>query len=323
MKIITVFGCIAAASVSVTQHAAAQTYPDRPIRVVVPFPPGGSSDFSARLVASHLPRNIGQTIVVDNRGGAGGNIGTEIVAKAAPDGYTLFITAEGPVTISPSLYSNLSYVPMRDLTAIAQLIKYSNVVVLHPSVRANSMKELIALAKEQPGKLSYSHPGVGTNVHLAGELLKLMTGVKIEGVAYRGGGPAILAAIGNEAQMSFATAPSAIPHVKTGRLKAIAVTSGKRSAVLPDLPTIAESGVPGYGVDGWVGMFAPAKTPKPIIDRLYQEVVKVLQLPEVKDVVFSGGSEVAGTSPEETNKIVREETAMFAKLIKTVGVKVE
>ncbi len=322
MKFISALACVAAAS-GFAPQAAAQVYPDKPIRIVVPFPPGGSSDFSARLLAAHLPRALGQTVVVDNRGGAGGNIGTEIVAKAAPNGYTLFVTAEGPITISPSLYANLPYVPMRDLTAIAQLINYSNVVVLHPSVRATSVKELIAMAKEQPRKLSYAHPGVGTNPHLAAELLKLMAGIDLVGISYRGGGPAILAVIGNEAQISFATAPSSIPHVKTGRLKAIAVTSAKRSTALPDLPTIGEAGVPGYNVEGWVGLFAPAKTPSSIIARLYEEVAKVLQLPEVKDVVLAGGSEIAGTPPKETNAIVRAETAMWAKLIKTVGVKVE
>jgi tripartite-type tricarboxylate transporter receptor subunit TctC len=305
------------------QQAAAQAYPDKPIRIVVPFPPGGSSDFSARILAAHLPRALGQSIVVDNRGGAGGNIGNDIVAKAAPDGYTLLVTAEGAVTISPSLYEKLPYVALRDLTAITQVIKYANVVVLNPAVRVNSMKELIALAKEQPGKLGYAHPGVGTNVHLAAELFKLMSGVDITGVSYKGGGPAIISVIGNETQISFATPPSSIPHVKSGRLKAIAVTSAKRSAALPDLPTISESGVPGYNVEGWVGLFAPAQTPRKIIDRLYEEVVKVLRLQEVKDPVLATGSETAGNPPQEANAIVRDETAMWAKLIKTVGVKVE
>ena len=321
MRLTTVLACIAAASGFVPGTAAA--YPDRPIRLVVPFPPGGSTDFSARILAAQLPRALGQTVVVDNRGGAGGNIGVDIVAKSAPDGYTLLVTAEGPITISPSLYAKLPYVALRDLTAITQIIKYANVLVVNPSVRANSVKELIALAKEQPGKISYSHPGVGTNPHLAAELFKLMAGVDIVGVSYKGGGPAMVSLIGNETQISFATAPSAIPHVKTGRLRAIAVTSAKRSAVLPDLQTISEGGVPGYDVEGWVGLLAPAQTPARIVSRLHDEVSKVLRLQEVKDVVLGGGAETAATTVQEANAIVRDETAMWAKLIKTVGVKVE
>lgn len=322
MRFMIALACIAAAS-GWAQQTAAQAYPDKPIRIVVPFPPGGSTDFSARILSAHLPRALRQTIVVDNRGGAGGNIGADIVAKSAPDGYTLLVAPEGPVTISPSLYPNLPYVALRDLTAITQLIKYANVVVLNPTVRANSMKELIARVKEQPGKLTYAHPGVGTNPHLGAELFKLMAGVDIVGVSYKGGGPAIVGVIGNETQMSFATAPSTIPHVKSGRLKAIAVTSGKRSAALPDLPTMSESGVPGYNVEGWVGFFAPAKTPGRIIARLHEEAVKVMRLQETKDAVLASGSETVGNTPEELNAIVRDETAMWAKLIKTIGVKLE
>lgn len=305
-------------------HAQAPSaYPERPIRIVVPFPPGGSSDFAARLLSIHLPRAFKQTVVIDNRGGAGGNIGSEIVAKAASDGYTLLATAEGPLTISQSLYPKLPYNPPRDLTAITQLIKYANVVVVNPTLPVKTMQELIAHAKAQPGKLTYAHPGVGTNVHLAAELLKLMTGANMVGAAYKGGGPAILSVIGNETQVSFATAPSSIPHAKAGRLRAVAVTTGKRSPVLPDLPTIAESGVPGYHVEGWVGFMAPAKTPRPIIMRLYEETARVLQMPEVRDVVFGGGSEVGGATPDETNEIARTESAMWAKVVKSVGVRLE
>ncbi len=322
MRVVTALTS-AVAVCGLAQQALAQPYPERPIRIVVPFPPGGSSDFSGRILSTHLPRVLGQTIVIDNRGGAGGNIGSDIVAKSAPDGYTLLVTAEGPITISHGLYPKLPYVALRDLTMITQLIKYANVVVINPTVRANSMKELIALAKEQSGKMTYAHPGVGTNPHLAGELLKLMTGVNMTGVAYKGGGPAIIAVIGNETQTSFATAPSAIPHVKSGKLKAVAVTSGKRSAVLPDLPTISESGVPGYNVEGWVGLLARAGTPERIVNRLYEESAKILRMPEVKDFVMTGGSETGGVPPKEANAIVREETAMWTKLIKTIGIKLD
>ena len=301
----------------------AQNYPDRPIRFVVNFPPGGSTDFTARILAQHLPAAFGQTIVVDNRGGGGGNIGADIVAKSAPDGYTFLLSAEGPITINPSVYSVLPYNAIRDLPAITQLIKYANVVAVHPAIQVNSVKDLIARAKAQPGKLRYSHPGVGTGNHLALELFKMMTGVDIVSVPYKGGGPAVVAIVGNETQLSFATPPSALPHVKSGRLKAIAVTSAKRSAALPDLPTVIEGGVPGFEVDGWVGMYAPAGTSPRALERVHSEVVKILRRPDVNELVLAGSSETVGNPIEEARKIVRNETAMWAKVVKSTGIKVE
>ena len=315
MSIAAIAGCAGA--------AYGQAYPERPIRIVCPFPPGGSSDFGARILAQHLPNLLKQPVVIDNRGGAGGNIGTDIVAKAAPDGYTLLATSEGPITVSPSLYPRLPYSPARDLTAVTQYIKYTHVVVLNPTVKVSSIKELIALAKAQGGKMSYAHPGVGTSNHLAVEQFKLMTNSDIISVSYKGGGPAIVSVIGNETQVSFATAPSAIPHVKSGKLKAIAITAGKRSSVLPDLPTIAESGVPGYAIEGWVGLLTPAKTPAAVIARLYDETVKIVKMKEVQDLVFTGGSEVASTSPKETQGLLRDEGAMWASVIKKLGIKGE
>ena len=303
--------------------SAGQTYPNRSIRIVVSFPPGGSSDFVARILAQRLPAAFGQSIVVDNRGGGGGNIGNDIVAKAAPDGYTLLVTAEGPITINPSVYANLPYNALRDLAAITQLIKYTNVVVLHPSVPATSIKELISYAKAQPGKLRYAHAGVGTSPQLAVELFKMRVGVDIISVPYKGGGPALLSVVGNETQLSFATPPSSMPHVKSGRLRAIGVTSLKRSAALPDLPTIAEAGVAGYDVDGWVGLWAPTGTPEQIVNRIYTEVEKILRIPEVKELVLNGGSETSGLSTAETRAKVRDETAMWAKVVKSTGIKIE
>jgi tripartite-type tricarboxylate transporter receptor subunit TctC len=304
-------------------YAQAQNYPERPVRFVVTFPPGGSTDFTARILAQHLPAAIGQSIVVDNRGGGGGNIGAEIVAKAAPDGYTVLFTTEGPMTINASVYSALGYNAIRDLPPVTQLIKYANVVALHASVPASSVKDLIALAKAQAGKLRYSHPGVGTSNHLAVELFKMSTGTDIISVPYKGGGPAVVAIVGNEVQLSFATPPSAMPHVKTGRLKAIAVTSAKRSAALPNLPTVAEGGVAGFEVEGWVGMFVPAGTPPRIVERLYNESVKIMRRPDVNDLVLGSGSEVSAISTEETRTRVRNETAMWAKVVKSTGIKVE
>ncbi|MEQ1774596.1 MAG: tripartite tricarboxylate transporter substrate binding protein [Burkholderiales bacterium] len=310
-------------TLSASFGALAQKFPDRPIRFVVTFPPGGSTDFTARILAQHLPAGLGQTIVVDNRGGGGGNIGCDIVAKAAPDGYTLLLTTEGPMTINPSVYASLPYNGIRDLPAVTHLIKYANVVALHPSVPATSIKELIAYAKSQPGKLRYSHPGVGTGPQLSVELFKMMTGTDIISVPYKGGGPAMLSVVGNETQLSFATPPSTLPHVKTGRLKAIAVTSAKRSAALPNLPTVAESGVPGYDVEGWVGMFAPAGTPPGVVARIHSEVIKVLRRPDVIELVLAGGSETVGNPIEESRTSIRNETALWAKVVKSTGIKIE
>ena len=322
MKLKAISACVIA--LGCAQYAAAQSnYPDRPIRIVCPFPPGGSSDFGARLLSNNLPALLKQTVVIDNRGGAGGNIGTDIAAKAAPDGYTLLATSEGPITVSPSLYPKLPYVPSRDLVAITQFIKYTHVVIVNPTVKAANIKDLIALARAQGSKLSYGHPGVGTSNHLAVEAFKLMTNTDSTSVAYKGGGPAVVSVIQNETQFGFATAPSAIPHVKGGKLRAIAVTAPKRSAVLPDLPTIAESGVPGYGVEGWVGLLAPARTPQPIVQRLYDETVKIMKMKEVNDAVVASGSEVAFTTPKETQGLLRDEGAMWAKVIGKLGIKGE
>lgn len=311
------------AALGASYDAQAQKFPDRPVRFVVTFPPGGSTDFTARILAQHLPAAFGQSIVVDNRGGGGGNIGCDIVAKAAPDGHTLLLTTEGPATINPSVYSALPFNMLRDLPAITQLIKYANVVAIHPSVPVTSVKELVARAKAQPGKLRYSHPGVGTGNHLAVELFKMSTGVDIISVPYKGGGPAVLAIVGNETQLSFATPPSVLPHVKTGRLKAIAVTSAKRSSAMPELPTVAEGGVPGFEVEGWVGMFAPAGTPSRVVQQIHAEVVKVLRRQDVIELVLAGGSEAVGNPVEDMQTRVRNETAMWAKVVKTTGIKVE
>ena len=323
MKRTTIVALATVAIASAAGHVQAQKFPERPLRFVVNFPPGGSTDFSARILAQHLTAAFGQTIVVDNRGCGGGNIGIDIVAKAAPDGYTYLLSAEGPVTINPSVYTALPFNVIRDVPAVTQVIKYANLVTVHPSINVNSVKDLIARAKAQPGKLRYSHPGVGTGNHLAVELFNMMAGTQMISVPYKGGGPALVALASNETQLSFATPPSALPHVKAGRLKAIAQTSAKRSAALPDLPTVAESGVAGFEVDGWVGMYVTAKSPAAIVDRMHAEVVKVLRRPDVNEVVLSGGSETVGNSVEAARKIVAAETAMWAKVVKSTGIKVE
>lgn len=312
-----------AVALAIPSAALAQTYPTRSIRVIVSFPPGGSTDFTARILALHLPASLGQTIVIDNRGGAGGTIGTDIAAKATPDGYTLLVTAEPPITIAGSVYAKLPYNPLRDIPAIIELINYPYIAVVNATLPVNSLKELISHSKAHPGKLRYAHAGVGTAIQLAVELFKMRAGVDIIGVPYKGGGPAVASIVGNETQLSFSTPPSSLPHVKSGRLRALAVTTGKRASALPDLPTFAESGLPGFHVDGWVSLFAPAGTPAAIIARLHAESTKVLRIPEVRDQVAAGGSEVSGIPTEEIRAKIRAEAAMWAKVVKATGIKIE
>jgi len=302
--------------------ASASAYPERPIRFVVAFPPGGSVDFTARILARHLPALLGQSIVVDNRGG-GGNIASEIVAKAAPDGYTFLLSTEGPMTINPSVYAKLPFVPLRDLPAITYLIKYPNVAVVNVALPVGSIKELIQYGRANPGKLRYAHPGTGSGQQLAVELFKTTVGVDIISVPYKGGGPAMVSVASNETNLSFATPPSALPHVKSGKVKAIAQTSLKRSAAMPDLPTVAEAGFAGYGVEGWVGFFAPAKTPETALRRIHEEVSKVLHMQDVKDLVLTAGSETAPTDTTETRAKMAAETAMWAKVVKSAGIRIE
>ncbi|MDB5812846.1 MAG: hypothetical protein JWN94_4968 [Betaproteobacteria bacterium] len=318
------YGAICVACIFGASSPSAQpSYPDKPIRIVVGYPPGGSSDFSARLLSTRLSNALSQSIVVDNRGGAAGNIANEIVVKSAPDGYTLLVTAEASITVNASVYKNLPFVAARDLTAVTQIIKYANVVVVHPSVPAANVKELIAYARANPGKLSFSSPGTGTAQHLAVELFKITVGADMTHVPYKGGGPGMISLVGNETQLSFATPPSAMPQVKAGRLRAIAQTSDKRSAALPDLPTVSEAGLTGFNVEGWVGLFAPAKTPAAVVERLNVESAKILRLPEAKELALGVASETAGNSSRDANHIVREETAMWAKVVKTLGIKLE
>jgi len=312
-----------AAVLALAPSAPAQDYPVRPIRMVIAFPPGGAADFSARILNHHLQPALGQTIVVDNRGGAFGNIANDITAKATPDGYTLLVTADATITINPSVYSKLPYDAQRDLMPVTLLIRFANVLVLHPAVPANSVQELIALAKAKPRELRYAHPGVGSLQQMSAELFKMQTGVDYISVPFKGGGPAIVSLMGNETQLSFATPPSAIPHVNSGRLKALAVTSAQRFAPLPDLPTIGESGLAGFDVQGWIALFAPARTPRKIIDRLYRESSRIMRLPDVKERVLAGGAEPSGMPPDEARELVRAETAMWAKVVKSAGVKVE
>ena len=313
---------VAALLVPAGVAVAERPYPDKPIRLVLPFPPGGGTDALARALAPKLTERMGQTLVVDNRAGAAGNISSEIVARAAADGYTLLFTFANMLTVNPLLYK-LPFDVVRDFAPITQLGTAQFFLVLHPSVPARSVKELIALAREKPGQLNYASSGPGAPLHLAAELFKQRAGVDIVHVPYKGGGPAAAAVLGGEAQILFGSVASTMPQVKAGKLRALATTGGKRSALMPELPTIAESGFPGYDVSGWDGVLAPAGTPRVIIVRLHHEFVTALQMPDTREFFSRVGYEVSGTTPEELAQIITKETAMWAKVIKSSGIRVE
>jgi tripartite-type tricarboxylate transporter receptor subunit TctC len=300
---------------------SAEPYPVRPIRMIVGFAPGGGTDLTARPVAQKLSELLGQQVIVENRPGAAGNIATEQVARAAPDGYTLLMGTIAALAINPGLYGNLRFDPETDLAPVIQVVDATNVLALHPSVPANSVKELIALAKEK--SLSAGSSGIGATGHLAIELFNLMAGVKLVHVPYKGGGPAMSDLVGGQVNLIFATTASSIPHLKSGRIKGIAVTTAKRSALLPDLPTISEAGLPGFDANNWYGLVVPAKTPRAIIDQLNAEVTKVLNMPDVRTTLFNQGLDPAPGTPEQFGAYIKAERAKWAKVIKESGAKPE
>lgn len=299
--------------------AQSQSYPERPIRLIVPFAPGGTSDLVARVVGTQLGDDLGQTVIVDNRGGAGSTLGTALAARAAPDGYTLLISHIA-LAINQTLYTKLPYNAVKDLAAISKLGVSPSVVVVNNKLPAKNMRELIALAKKEPGKLNYGSAGVGSSGHLSVALLEHVAGVTFTHVPYKGGGPSVAATIAGEVQISIPVMASAANHAKAGRVRLLAVTSAKRSQAFPDLPTVQESGVPGYVYETWFGLFAPAGTPKAVIARLNQATVKALETKEVRDQLFSQGVEADSSSPGELSKTLKEETVTWATIIKNAGV---
>ena len=301
---------------------SAQQYPLRAIRLVVGFPAGGPTDIVARLMAPRMAEALGQQVIVDNRGGAGGMIATEQVAKASPDGYTILMGTIGGVAVAMSLNPNRGYDTLRDLAPITQSVTVTSILVTHPSVPAKNVKELLALARAKPDSLNYGSSGNGTITHLAGELLKYMSKVSITHVPYKGGSPALTALVSGEVDLTYENSLIITPHIKSGRVKALAVTGAKRSALFPDLPTIAET-LPGYSASGWYGLLAPAATPKPVIARLHSEAVKALRAPDVIDKLSSQGAEPVANSPEEFTAFVRSEIEKWAKLVKAANMRTD
>jgi len=299
---------------------AADAYPSRPIRVIVPQSPGGSTDVAARIVTDRLSEALRQNFVVDNRPGAGSLNGTDMVAKAAPDGHTLLVIAAS-LTITPALQANMPFDPVRDLAPITQFADLPHIVVVHPGVPAKSLVEFIALLKAKPGAITCGYSGIGTSTHLAIELFQHMSRTRMLLVPYKGGSPAMTALLGGQVQVNFAASSTGLPHIRAGKLRALAVTGAKRSMAAPELPTAAEAGVKGYQHSSWVGMLAPAKTPRSIIERLHAESVKIVRSDEVKTLFLRRGMEVDGNSPAEFGATIREEVDKWKKLVKAAGIK--
>ena len=297
--------------------APAQTYPSKPIRMLVGFAPGGGTDTAARAIASKLSERLGQTVVIDNRPGAAGNIATEITVNAPADGYTLLLGSISSFSINPSLYKRLPFDPLKDLAPLTRAADSTNILVTHPTVAAKTVKELIALAKTKP--LNGGSSGIGGSGHLAIELFNLQTGTKITHVPYKGGGPAIIDLLGGNIHLIFATAASAVQHIKGNRINALGVTTVKRWAFMPEIPTIAEAGVAGFEANNWYGFMMPLKTPQPIIARLNKEIGTILALPDVKDYLFRQGLDAAPGTPEDFAKYIKSETVKWEKVIKAAG----
>jgi tripartite-type tricarboxylate transporter receptor subunit TctC len=315
--------CLAIATATLSGAAVAQSdYPNRTIRLIVPASPGGGTDFTARLIAQRLSALLNQSVVVENRAGASGNIGAELVARAAPDGYSLVM----PITsfpMNPSLFKKMPFDTERDFAPVVLASVAPLYLVVNPSVPANSVSELIALAKAKPDALNYANSGRGTSAHLAGELFKRMAGIEMTSLPYKGGGPAVIDLIAGQVQVYFSTIPAAIAHVQTGKLRGLAVTSSKRVEQIPNVPTVAESGLPGFEVVGWFGIFAPAGTPAPIIGRLSTEINRILKEPQTRDQFAGHGLVPGGGTPEELGTFLKTELNRWGTLIRSIGINPE
>jgi len=303
--------------------ASAQDYPSKPIRLIVAFPPGGSTDIIARIVGQKLGERLGQQVVIDNRGGAGGTIGTEIAARANPDGYTLTMGTTSTHVIAAGAYAKLKYDPVKDFEPLTLVATTPYLLVVNPGVKANTLKEFIALAKAQPGKLNYASAGTGTTTQLAMEMLKTAAGIDVVHVPYNGNGPANTATLGGQVQVLFGSMPAVLTQAKAGRLRPLAVGTPKRSPSLPDVPSVAESGYPGFDASLWLGFFAPKGTPAPILKRLQTELTAIAQSPEMKEQFERNGAEPLTNTPAEFTKLIKTEIDKYTKVIKAAGIKLE
>ena len=312
----------AAAAVLVAQASAPiEQYPNRPIRIIVPFPPGGATDVVTRIVAQKLTDQMGQQVVTENRGGAGGIVGSEAVAKAAPDGYTLVMGTTGTHAINASLYPKLAYDPIRDFVAVTRTALLANMIVAHPAVPAKNVRELIALAKTRPGEITYASSG--SALYLSGALFTSMAGIDLVHIPYKGGGQAMPALLGGEVALSFATVVSSLPHVRSGKLRALGVTSAQRTPAAPEFPTVAESGLSGYEAVAWYGVLAPAATPRGIVMRLNSEIVRALRLPEVQQLLLAQGAEPVSDTPEQFAAVLKADVVKWGEVVRKSGAKAD
>jgi tripartite-type tricarboxylate transporter receptor subunit TctC len=310
------------ARTAMAQPSAPADWPSRPVRIVSPFPPGGAADLIARAIAEELTAPLRQPVVVENRTGAGGSVGTEFAARSAPDGYTLVMASTGPFAINPALF-RLSFDPSRDFTPVGMIATVPSVFVVHPAVPARTLQELLALARAQPGRLAYASGGNGTAQHLFGELLKQMAQVDIQHVPYRGGGPAMTDTIAGRVQILCDTVPLALPHIRDGRVRALAVTTAQRHPALPDVPSVAEAGVAGYEALGWYGIAAPAGTPAPIVERLNREINAALGRPAFRDKLAGQGADPAPGSPADFAAVIERDRARWTKVIRDGGIRAD
>jgi tripartite-type tricarboxylate transporter receptor subunit TctC len=313
----------AVAALAAATLVSAQSYPTKPIKMIVPFPPAGSTDISARAVAGKLGERLGQPVVIENKPGAGGNIGGDLAAKAAPDGYTIFVGTVGTNAINQALYSKMPYDHLRDFAPVVLLSTTPNVLVTQPNFPANSVKDVIDRAKAKPGEMTFASSGAGTSIHLSGELFNSMAGTKMQHIPYKGSGPMLIDLMSGTVNIAFDNLSASMPHIKGGKLKALAVTGSKRSAALPDLPTVSEAGLTGYDSTSWNAIYVPRGTPKEIIDRLNRETRAILESPETRKFFAEQGAESGGGTPEQLDAITRAETAKWAKVVKDSGAKVD
>ncbi len=317
------FAAMLFAFVSVDARAQAADFPTRPIRFVVPFAPGGSTDTVARLIAQKMTEQWGRQVVVDNRSGANGVIGMEITARAAPDGHTLVLGYVANLGTGPALTPNLPYDAVKDFAPISHVVSAPSIAVIHPAVPARSLQDVIALARAKPASISFGSAAVGSMGHLSGELINRLAGIKMQHVPYKGGGHAVIDVLGAQIPMVIIGMSAVTPHVRAGRLRAIATTGLKRSFAFPDVPTVAEQGFPGFSADAWYGVLAPAGTPRPLVEKLHREVIRIIKLPEAQERLANVGFEIVGSTPEQFARLIREEIPKWTQIVREAGIRAE
>jgi tripartite-type tricarboxylate transporter receptor subunit TctC len=306
-----------------TAGAGAQQYPSKSIRLIVPFPPGGGVDFVGRVVGQELSKRLGQQVAVDNRAGANGIVGLQALMAAPPDGYTIAAVSAGPLACNPHLYAKLPYDTLRDFTPIANMINFPLMLVAHPSLPVKNVRDLIALAKAKPGEITYSHPGMGNTGHIAGELLNAVGKVQTTGIPYKGTAPSVIAVLSGEAQLTYSSIPTALPYIRAGRLRALGVGNAKRMPSLPEFPTVAEAGLPGYEAYAWGGMLGPANLPRDIVNRLSRDIVASINTKEVTDRMLNEGTVPTPSTPEEFTAYITSELKKWGEVIRTAKMKIE